>query len=402
LLPDGQRRDQIENAILAGDVLIGHGRYYVDGLLVENHEPILYGEQRGAPFGDNLKPEEFQKFPRKLLVYLDVWERDVTYLEDAHIREVALGGPDTCARAQVFWEVRLLREPENAKSFDCSAADALARQPGTLRARTDPGSDSTELCVIAPDSRYRGTENQLYRVEVHRSGNANDSATFVWSRDNGSVVFPIRMLKGNVATLENLGRDRRSTLKSGDWVEIVDERIGARQMPGVLAQVERPPDRDNLEITLKPPPGMTLPTYADATKWRPLLRRWDHRGDPAKAGAIALTAKPNTSAGALDGWIDLEDGVQVWFSKDGDYHAGDYWLIPARTATGDIEWPYEPGTETLAKENRIGAALPPRGLEHHYAPLLLSLPPAAGGAPAGRKDQDCRCRIERLPCATDS
>ena len=316
LLPAGQRRDQIENAILAGDVLIGHGRYYVDGLLVENHEPILYGEQRGAPFGDNLKPEEFQKFPRKLLVYLDVWERDVTYLEDAHIREVALGGPDTCARAQVFWEVRLLREPENAKSFDCSAADALARQPGTLRARTDPGSDSTELCVIAPDSRYRGTENQLYRVEVHRSGNANDSATFVWSRDNGSVVFPIRMLKGNVATLENLGRDRRSTLKSGDWVEIVDERIGARQMPGVLAQVERPPDRDNLEITLKPPPGMTLPTYADATKWRPLLRRWDHRGDPAKAGAIALTAKPNTSAGALDGWIDLEDGVQVWFSKD--------------------------------------------------------------------------------------
>jgi hypothetical protein len=258
--------------------------------------------------------------------------------------------------------------------------------------------------VIAPDSRYRGPENQLYRVEVHRPGNANDGATFVWSRDNGSVVFPIKTLKGNVATLENLGRDRRSTLSSGDWVEIVDERIGARQMPGVLAQVEKPPDRDNLEVTLKPPPGVTLPTYADATKWRPLLRRWDHRGDPAKAGAIALTAKPNTSAGALDGWIDLEDGVQVWFSADGDYRAGDYWLIPARTATGDVEWPYEPGTETLAKENRIRAALPPRGVEHHFAPLLLSSPPAAGGlaggAPAGRKDHDCRCRIERLPCAS--
>jgi Family of unknown function (DUF6519) len=67
----------------------------------------------------------------------------------------------------------------------------------------------------------------LYRVEVHRSGKANDSATFVWSRDNGSVVFPIRTLKGNVARLDNLGLDRRSTLISGDWVEIVDEQIGA-------------------------------------------------------------------------------------------------------------------------------------------------------------------------------
>src|SRR5262249_47571433 len=152
LLPPGQRRDEIEKAILAGDMLIGKGRYYVDGLLVENHEPILYSEQPGAPFSDDLKPDDFKKFPQKLLLYLDVWERVVTYLEDDHIREVALEGPDTCSRAQVFWEVRLLREPENAKSFDCSATDALTRQPGTLRARTDPGADSTELCVIAPDS----------------------------------------------------------------------------------------------------------------------------------------------------------------------------------------------------------------------------------------------------------
>jgi len=403
LLPPGQRRDEIEKAILAGDVLIGKGRYYVDGLLVENHAPILYSEQPGAPFSDDLTPDDFKKFPRKLLLYLDVWERHVTYLEDDHIREVALGGPDTCSRAQVFWEVRLLREPGNAQSFDCSAADALRRQPGTLRARTDPGADSTELCVIAPDSRYRGPENQLYRVEVHQSGNVNDSATFVWSRDNGSVVFPIKTLKGNVASLENLGRDRRSTLNSGDWVEIVDEQIGARLIPGVLAQVEKPPDRDNLEVTLAPPPNVALPTYDAGNQWRPLLRRWDHRGDPAKAGAVALTAKPNTAAGALDGWIDLEDGVQVWFSKDGDYRAGDYWLIPARTATGDVEWPYEPGSEKLPKANRIRAALPPRGVQHHYASLLLSLPPpppgAAGGPPGSRINQDCRCRIERLPCA---
>jgi hypothetical protein len=393
------RSAQIVSSIDKGDVLITPGRYYVDGLLVENHKPILYSEQWGVPFSDDLMPGDLQTFKGKRLLYLDVWEREVTYLEDDHIREVALEGPDTCSRAQVFWQVRLLRDPEKPgapNQFDCGAIDALPRQPpGTLRARTDTGSDSTELCVIAPDSRYRGAENQLNRVEVHQSGNANDSATFVWSRDNGSVVFPIKTLKGNVASLENLGRDRQSTLNSGDWVEIVDEHLDAQQTPGVLAQVEKPPDRDNLQVTLKFPADVkTPPTYDETSEWRPMLRRWD------SAGAIAITAKPNTTAGEPDGWIDLEDGVQVWFSQVGDYRAGDYWLIPARTATGDVEWPYQPVTDET-KGKRIRVALPPRGVRHHYAPLFLSLPPARGGNQS-RTHQDCRyyCRIERLPCTT--
>ena len=44
----------------------------------------------------------------------------------------------------------------------------------------------------------------------------------------------------------------------------------------------------------------------------------------------------------------------------GEYRTGDYWLIPARVATGDIEWP-----RTGSKPD----FLPPRGVEHHYAPL---------------------------------
>jgi hypothetical protein len=40
-------------------------------------------------------------------VYVDVWERPITYVEDDSIREVALGGPDTAARAKVVWQVKL-------------------------------------------------------------------------------------------------------------------------------------------------------------------------------------------------------------------------------------------------------------------------------------------------------
>jgi Family of unknown function (DUF6519) len=90
-----------------------------------------------------------------------------------------------------------------------------------------------------------------------------------------------------------------------------------------------------------------------------------------------------------DGWVDLEDGVQVWFSGNGEYRSGDYWLVPARVATGNVEWPTEPGNADVA------AALHPHGPQHHYAPILLSLPVSG----SGRRSQDCRCRIERLPCA---
>ena len=34
------------------------------------------------------------------LAYLKVWKREVNALQDPHIREVALGGPDTCTREQ--------------------------------------------------------------------------------------------------------------------------------------------------------------------------------------------------------------------------------------------------------------------------------------------------------------
>ena len=47
-------------------------------------------------------------------VYLDVWERHVTYLDDDRIREVALGGPDTATRAKVVWQVKIMQVPQSA------------------------------------------------------------------------------------------------------------------------------------------------------------------------------------------------------------------------------------------------------------------------------------------------
>ena len=45
--------------------------------------------------------------------------------------------------------------------------------------------------------------------------------------------------------------------------------------------------------------------------------------------------------------LDLENGVQIQFpgAVAGEvaaiYRTSDYWTIPARVATGDVEWPTE-------------------------------------------------------------
>ena len=64
-------------------------------------------------------------------------------------------------------------------------------------------------------------------------------------------------------------------------------------------------------------------------------------------------------------WIDLEGGIKVKFSSKLPYETGDYWLIPARTATNDIEWPNDNG-EPAQPIPQL-----PRGIRHDYARLGL-------------------------------
>lgn len=389
---DTERRDALRAAAKEGDVIIGPGRYYVHGILVENGRPMLYSEQRGYPFDDRTTLESLDDWQNGMLLYLDVWEQFVTAIEAPSIRDVALNGVDTCGRAKVMWAVRALLQ-ERGQPLDCAAAGRLpSLGNGRLRASAQPDRGPPDPCLVAPDSQYRGTENQLYRVEVHRGGEATataGTATFKWSRENGSVIFPIKRLTGKKVTLGALGRDQRLGLEVGNWVEVLDDALVGRGEPGHLARVDLIEPED-LTVTLAWPDGVaTTPSYTEADAGKhPVLRRWDHAGDLKKyGGALAITE--GDPAHITEGWITLEDGIRVRFERGAQvrYRAGDYWLIPARTATGDIDWPRDPDVTTAP----VGLARPAHGTRHYYAPLYLK--PDAG-AP-----HDCRCRIEKLPCA---
>lgn len=390
--PDPARRELLRKAVEGGsDAVIEAGRYYVNGVLVENDRPILYSEQPGYPFTPDMTLDNLQG--KELLAYLDVWERHISYVQDDYIREVALGGADTCTRAKVVWQVKALVR-SNEEVFDCGSLDGLLARTAApkLRARARRTSPAPELCAMAPEAKYRGLENQLYRVEVQHAGTAASgavTATFKWSRENGSVVFPIATLSGTAAMVTSLGRDQCAHLKHGDWVEVCDDILALRGEPGILAQVDAV-DAETLKITLKWPDGVVdLPSYAEGETpdRHPLLRRWDHDGDPANyqgALPIAESADPTT------GWIALEDGIEVWFAVAGEYRAGDYWLIPARVATSDVEWPQELDLHGVPKANSPAAQVP-HGPSHYYAPLHY-FNPAQGSI-------DCRCRISPLPCS---
>ncbi len=416
-----RRSAKDKTSSISPDFYVWPGHYYIDGLLVENEgcesDTCKLDGPEPCPCPYTLSSDQKSGSSQKaFVVYLDAWERQVTYMEDEEIREVALGvlGPDTTTRAKVVWKVEVafttpdhkplptLANNDDVIEFDKNWKrdwiDVL--QPpkpyrGMLKAGTgeDAVKDTTP-CIIPPDSKYRGAENQLYRVEIHNSGSGHpggaNQATFKWSRENGSVVFPIiGKVEGKIVKLEHLGRDKRFGLKKDDWVEIIDDAAfpqfnPPQDDPVPLFQIDIV-DYVHSQVTLKTEPG----NIGQDSMNYPILRRWEHsQGDPGKEDD--LTPGGGVTPIVEGNWYTLEDGIQIQFqpgaqtvsqsqssskgqaqkTKDETaqtepppeimYRSGDYWLIPARTATGDVEWP---------RDKNGPIAVEPHGVEHHYAPL---------------------------------
>jgi hypothetical protein len=353
-----------------GNFTLADGRIYVDGRLVENDAPVWFKPQDGAPVQPHYPLDAAwtpPDGPGLYIVYLDVWERHVTALEDPAIREVALGGPDTATRTQVIWQARLLRVGDTSSTLTCwdtpvQWSALLASPTARLSAQAAVAETTADPCVVPASAGYRGLENQLYRVEIHDGGTVA-TATFKWSRDNGMVVTRLLEVDGKFLTVADPGRDEVLGFAVGQWVEVSDEPRLLRGEPGVLARIKSVVENS---VEVEQWPGAAPDTPPDLDLASASVRRWDHSGN-----AAALDVALNT-------WIDLEDGVQVRFDGDGDgvtrFTSGDYWLIPARTVSadqlgGDVEWPRVP--DPADSEKQLPASLPPHGIAHRYAPLAL-------------------------------
>lgn len=342
-------------------VKLGGGHYYVYGLRCE---PEAAGveiavDDREAPF----------------VVYIVVWEQTVGAIQAPELVEPALGlsAADTACRTQIRTSPQLAKhlpgasddltqlEPEQiVEAFHDHNADPLRRPRMGARAHSTARPDSGPS--IAPTTAaYRGVENQLYRVEVHRGGDA-EHATFKWSRDNASVALALEKLSDlgaggeRTATLVAGWRDARDGLQPGDWVELVDDGWGPFSSPPALMRVQAV-SLATREVTLVDTEAARI---CDPCQ-HPFLRRWDQTPDEE-------AACHGIGVGVAEGcWFELEDGVQVQFEAHERHHyqRGDYWMIPARTATRGVLWPL--GND----DRRDPLALPPHGPTRYRAPLAL-------------------------------
>ena len=329
-----------------GDFLISAGRFYVDGILCQNEQIVPFTNQIDFPNVQNAL--DLLKDTKLGIVYLDVWQRHLTALDDDYIREKALGGPDTATRAKAVWQVKVLPVKGGARNASACNSDfaewdsLVAPSSGMLNAYTTlPPSD--DVCLVPPSAGYQRLENQLYRVEIHQGGNfPNDPVAFKWSRDNGTVVTSITNISGQDISVHDVGPDDVLGFANGQWAEVSDDSLELNGRPGELIQIQ------NVNAATKTITLQSAPTLAFKKEFHPKLRRWDGAGEVKIDGT----------------WQALEGGIEVQCS-DGTYKTGDYWLIPARTATGEIEWP------PFETPNLNPIALPPRGIQHHYCRLAL-------------------------------
>lgn len=366
---------------------IAPGRYYVDGLMVgqDGERPVVFDEQESRRGAGRLRGGT------PYFLYLDAWERTVSWLEDDGIREVALGGPDTTIRRQVVWQVRAIERPGSGRDFGDEgaasawlAANAVRRRPGAagraglrlplMRAFVDPEDDPDETpCVADPLGGYRGMENQLYRVQIHSApglvpgGDPRDAeVTFKWSRENGSVVAAWTGLVGSTLIVDGV-RDTAHGFAAGQWVEVVDRSAELRGEPGVMVQLTKV-ERDHLTFDPASASG-ALPAIDTLT--HPVVRRWDHGArDDLRLSGGAIVVEPGRD-------YPLERGIKVRFPRpsadDRNRYvavSGDWWGFAARVATADIDWPAT--TQTVdGRAQKVYLDRPPDGDEHIYAPLAV-------------------------------
>jgi hypothetical protein len=144
-----------------GGIKISAGRFYAEGIICELFQDTTYLKQ---PFPPGTPPP-FTPVPpagRTDFVYLDVWQRHITAIEDLSIKEIALGGPDTTTRLQTIFQIRV---NENVGAIDCSGATLPKPSDAVMTSSLVPVPPEDDLCLIGATGGYRGLENLLYRVD---------------------------------------------------------------------------------------------------------------------------------------------------------------------------------------------------------------------------------------------
>ena len=380
-VPRATTPDAFKLTVDGADLRIGAGRMYVDGILVEcfgtSSNPVKYSTQPFFPDPPSIEHSLFIG-----VVYLDVWKREVTAIEDDSLLDPALGDVDTATRLQTVWQARIAPGPA------VCGAPVGTPSAGRLTVTPAPSTQVANLCQPPDTPGFHDIENRHYRVEIHDVSNSvvngvvNSVTRYKYSREGASVVSRITRsdtVNSNSATrltVNRIGRDAVLRFMIGNWVEITDDAHSLPPLTGTMAKVIDV-DEGNLTITL----DRLIAWLPSAVTPRVIL--WNQTDSDGVDSDGLLHVLTNQT-------VALERGLALKFSLDpagGAFQPGDYWLFPARMA------------DAMATPLTNAVPLP----LHHYA-SLAALTLDAEGRPVLLDDcrilwPDCEC-CECAACVT--
>jgi hypothetical protein len=340
----------------ARSITVGAGTMYVGGLRSflpprADNTPYPFNEQPDwlppdAPVQANLE-----------LVWLELFEQEISAVEDSALLEPALGGPDTAQRLRLMQ--RIHRTPTNAencvsawqefiKTFPFDGKTMTFRSPSRLRVGFSGQGLTPDPCDPAADPGYLGAENQLIRVAVTQAGSAQ---RILWSFDNASAIYRVTQYDAAARTLILATRpvDDAHKPRKDQVIELL--RGVARLETGMLAAEPFGPvavladdyAADDKMLTLT----AALPAGFEPTANRPLyVRVWEE--------SLPVTAGTAVTLG--------HTGIEVTLTTTAAaFIPGEFWTFALRPSTP---------AEVLPHRYK-DAPQPPEGFRRWACPLAV-------------------------------
>jgi hypothetical protein len=304
------------------DFRISRGLAYIAGYPFVLASDTTFRNQPDFP--EPMSPE----IKGDVLVYIEVWQKTVNYIEDSFIREPILGGPDTCLRAKLVGQVRAI----SSKGLDnCDEAIAYLKElfPAnsiTLSVKIDYSGRQIPLSFgeIEATGGY-SVQNLHMRLELHRGmiSNGGFSEGIKWSDENCATVVPVyKTVSPDSLLIEEPEAVSGSFLNKGDLVEIGNRITESHRQGGQMARIKDIKHMDEghlveLDSDIHPLLARSRTGSGSRIELALRLRRWSGYVSPL------MPEKP----------INLGKGIKATFHAPGknmDIIPGDFWTFAIR------------------------------------------------------------------------
>ena len=391
------RHDALLQQEKDGTLSLHWGRVYIDGIPAEvraaenasDADLFNYTQQLYYP-----QPPDLPAAPYRY--YVDCWERTITWLDDAMLRDPGLQGADTTTRTQTLAQVKYCATGTDPLCADINPSIGDARLHLELRnlsMLTDPCDPcADELDLNAPVGNY------LFRVEVHDvEYNLNNQPVAVvlkWSSENAAEAYK---------TVEVPPDFSSNQFVYEFFDEVSETRQGIHLARDINTQ-KRLIDGSR--------PALQNTFSASSAAAREFVRRWDGWCRIEKTannwiltagfeGSIDLTAgaAADTPGHITQGGAEVTVELRViTMSIELSNHAmlaGDYWTTAVREAV-------HLQNEVLLEDPATHKGAPPEGEVHHYM-LLGDINSSAKLIPVSGTGCDPydACQLAQFPSLTD-